>query len=80
MIGTTTAKRMIPTTHHDPYERLMQAIAVQAVVDMLRGSNKDRATARAFIAENKLWTAWVMGRGVESVNALLREVTARDQL
>ena len=69
---------MIPTAHHDPYERLMQAIAVQAVVDMLRGSSKDKATARAFIVENKLWTAWVMGRGVESVNTLLREVTAHN--
>lgn len=62
-------------TTRDPYERLMQAIAAQAVIDMVNGAGEHEATARQFISENKLWTAWVMGRGVERVNALLKGVS-----
>ena len=57
----------------DPYERLMKAIAISAVVDVARGRKQHREEAIEFITKNPIWTAWAVGRGLSKINWLLAE-------
>ena len=54
MFSTAHHKSTVVPLNHNPFERLMYAVAARAALDVLRADTprKHRRTARQFIAEN----------------------------